>query len=526
MKRIWVAFAAFALAVCAQYPGQYPPGGGYPGGSPYPGGRYPGNDPSQRRPPRTSPGSPSKRGGSKETPIITTTFGMLRRYSPQQLVIEADDHRIVWFRVSSDTKFEQKDGSATEAAKWQPGDQISVDSTEDPEGRFTAVTVKFDKPGLPKDRAEAARTWDLPRAQASSPSSSKVITKDGDERPRLRRNDPEPKSEPAAEPVQTATAQSPAAPAEEPAQPERPATTMRPPDAQLDDDDPGRPVLRRGIPKPRPQTRRASTSAGESSSAPAIMTQAPAAETPVAPPVAPPAEEPKEDELIAKARAASAEFSTTLPNFFCNQSTTRYQTNNPKRGWDPVDMVTAEVTYEDGREDYKNIKVNGKPAKGSMIEIGGSASTGEFGTILRDLFSPSTAADFRRSGTDSISGRDAVTFKFDVPRERSHWRVEGTSQLYYPAYKGSLWIDRETGRVLRIEMQGRQMPQLFSFDTVETAVDYAAVRLGTAQSFLLPVNAEMLSCQRGSNYCSRNKIEFRNYKKYGAESDVTFTDVK
>ena len=524
------------MPVFAQYPGQYPPGGQYPGGR-YPGGRYPGttypgNDPTQRRPTSGSPAPRGKRGSSKEAPIVTTTFGMLRRYSPQQIVIEADDHRIVWFTVTSDTKFEQKDGGAADPAKWQPGDQISVDSTADPEERFAAVSVKYDKAGSASDRSAALRTWDLPRRTVAAASSSKVITKDGDERPRLRRNDSssEPKAEEAKElpPDQPGATQQRQEQADAAAVPDRPSTTIRPPDAAPDEDDPGRPVLRRGVPKPRRTNTRASSSSGESGSGPAILTEpaAPAEAPAVASHAAGPAtSEAKEDEMITKARNAAEQFSTTLPNFFCNQSTTRYQTDSPKRGWDALDMVTAEVAYEDGRESYKNIKVNGKPAKGSMQEIGGGASsTGEFGTILRDLFDPSTAADFRRSGTDSIGGREAVTFKFDVPRERSHWRVEAPSQLYYPAYKGSLWIDRETGRVLRIEMQGRAMPQLFPFDTVETAVDYSSVKLGTQQAYLLPVNAEVLSCQHGSSYCSRNKIEFRNYRKYGAESDVKFGD--
>ena len=68
------------------------------------------------------------------------------------------------------------------------------------------------------------------------------------------------------------------------------------------------------------------------------------------------------------------------------------------------------------------------------------------------------------------------------------------------------------------------MPLLFPFDTVETATDYDFVRLAAPQPFLLPVNAEVLSCVRGSRLCSRNRIEFRNYRKFGADTDVTFAD--
>jgi len=63
---------------------------------------------------------------------------------------------------------------------------------------------------------------------------------------------------------------------------------------------------------------------------------------------------------------------------------------------------------------------------------------------------------------------------------------------------------------------------LFPFDTVETSADYDFIRLGTSGPYLLPVEAEVLSCVRGTSICSRNKIEFRNYRKFGAQSDITF----
>jgi hypothetical protein len=56
---------------------------------------------------------------------------------------------------------------------------------------------------------------------------------------------------------------------------------------------------------------------------------------------------------------------------------------------------------------------------------------------------------------------------------------------------------------------------------VESATDYEYVRIGERQ-FLLPVHAETLICQRGTNICSRNNIDFRNYHKYTGEADIKF----
>ena len=46
-------------------------------------------------------------------------------------------------------------------------------------------------------------------------------------------------------------------------------------------------------------------------------------------------------------------------------------------------------------------------------------------------------------------------------------------------------------------------------------------RLGERE-FLLPVHAETLTCVRGTSNCSRNVIDFRNYRKYSGESTITF----
>jgi hypothetical protein len=203
--------------------------------------------------------------------------------------------------------------------------------------------------------------------------------------------------------------------------------------------------------------------------------------------------------------------------------TTRFESDRPKDGWQAHDTISADLAYENGRESYTNVKLGNKPQK-SMEDVGGSWSTGEFASLLDDLFHPATAATFRRSGQDTIAGRSATTFKFDVPRERSHWRVMVAAQLYYPAFRGTVWIDRETSRVLRLEMESRNMPLLFPLVKVETAVDYEFVRLAATQPFLLPTTSEVLSCEQGSSRCTRNRIEFRNYRKFGAESGITFDE--
>ncbi len=226
--------------------------------------------------------------------------------------------------------------------------------------------------------------------------------------------------------------------------------------------------------------------------------------------------------MIEKAKDVAESFTETLPNYICQQFTARFVNTSHITSWQAQDVVSAEVVYESGRESYRNLAINGKPIKKGMEELSGSWSTGEFGTLLRDLFSPATAATFRYRKDSLIAGMTAALYDFSVERDHSHWRIQVASQSMFPAYKGSVWIEKKSGRVLRIEMQTRNMPSEFPLDKVETAADYEYVRIGGVQQFLLPVHSETLSCQRGTNMCSRNAIDFRNYKKYSGEASITF----
>ena len=511
---------AIAASLSAQigYPGGGYPGGGYPGG---PGGPMGGGGPIGGGRGKTTGSTPSNSKGRKDAPPVITTTGILRLVAGNQFVLEADDHRIITYRAG-DKMTVQKDGKPAELASFATADHLSVDSTADDMGYFTATGVTFTAAGSTRERAEASRTWDLPNLASSNARRAAENKRSGngdDERPTLRRKDDAAPPQPSAS-TQPATAP----PAVAGPDDDRPTTLIRPNDPTPDADDPGRPELRRGKPAPRVSARNTepeSPSLAPSSSVPPPSGPGNSADAAAAVPDYIPVQE---DPIIVKAKEAAAAFVGVLPNFFCRQLTTRYESDRPKDGWQAIDTISADLAYENGHESYTNLKVGNKAQKGSMEGVGGSWSTGEFASLLDDLFDPGTAATFRKSGQDTISGRSATTFKFDVTREHSHWRIIMAAQLYYPAFRGTVWIDRETSRVLRLEMESRNMPLLFPLAKVEEAIDYDFVRLATPQPFLLPTVSEVLSCQQGSSHCSRNRIEFRNYRKFGAESGITYDD--
>ena len=505
VRLVLVGVLAASLSAQIQFPGS---GGPFPGGG---GGPIGGGGGGRRG--KNTDSTPSK--GKKDTAPVTTTTGVLRAVAGNQFVIEGDDHRIITYKAG-DKMTVTRDAKPVELSSFAIADHISVDSTADDMGFFTATGVTFNMPGTAHERDLASRTWDLPNLGTASakPVAAAKRGDDDDDRPTLRRG----KDDDAAAPQQKASA----VPAPAPVEPEPealPTTLIRPSDPPPDSDDPGRPQVRRGKPAPRVS---ASNTEPEPVSTPSrAASTARAAEPPSAPvqayiPV-------EEDPIVVKARAAAAEYVGALPNFFCRQLTTRYDSDRPKDGWQAHDTIAADLAYENGHENYTNIKVGSKTVK-SMEEVGGNWSTGEFASMLDEVFDPDSATTFRKTGPDTINGRSATTFKFEITRERSGWRISDGGQLYYPAMRGTIWIDKETSRVLRLEKETRNMPLLFPLVKVEVAVDYDFVRLSTPQPFLLPTTSEVLSCEQGSTHCVRNRIEFRNYRKFGAESGITFDE--
>lgn len=489
MKTLVLCLAAAGMAA-AQFPYPYPGGnpGGYPPGYPSP---YPGRTPY----PGAGGGVPAPKSGGKQpknsknqNQPLPNFRGKVKQMDAKSISLELDDYRVMEFRVTGKTKF-TKNGEDLKNPKFNPGDQISVEASEEPDNSMTAVNVYWEK------AASAAATED-------KDSKDPVVDTWKDV----------PKEAPQAAKGPTP-----------------------PPAAPRDLSDPGPPELKRGKPAARPET---ATPEPEPTPAAPVQTASNSVPLPAVnlpPSVLPRSERPEdqvarpvrhEDALIQKAAEAALEFTETLPNYVCQEMMARSMSETQPPNWRPQDVIAMEVVYESGKENYRNITLNGKPTNKPLSELGGAYSTGEFGTVLIDLFSPATAAEFHQRGESRIAGVNAKLYGFDVKRENSHWDLHFGPQTYSPAYTGSVWIDPSTNRVLRIEMEAEGLPKDFPADHVESATDYQYVRLGGTQQFLLPVHAETLSCQRGTPYCSRNMIDFRNYHKYTGESTVEFGPVK
>lgn len=543
---------ALALIVCSDIPlfAQF--------GNPYPGIGFPGGGISL-------PGV-SRRGGNQQNGPTDSVNGKIKRISSSQLVITTDDGRDLNIALDRSTRYYDISGNNAKYGDFDNGDTVSVDAVLDNQNFYHGRRVTMQRKYSPSDSTVSSNSDSgsrnsgssnddpdrpvLKRAggssgSSSSASSSSSSNNDDPDRPVLRR------ASSGASPDSADTSSSTVASARTNSRPrysddnDSSAISQRP--VPREADDPGPPVLRRNAPARVDNTPPAGAGSSDSvSGRPSIKAEdANGVTLRPAPPVIdsgaarssgdssetyassrPPMRR-SGDPVIDSARDAAFEFIDTLPNYIVKQYTTRYQTDTAhgnRTSWQALDVVTADVVCENGKESYKNLLINGKAPR-DAIEKSGSWSTGEFATILQGILHPSTDADFHNKRSTTIANRAAYRYDYSVEQSRSMWHVTASSESYIPGYTGSIWIDKETYRVLRIEMSAVNMPRSFPLDAVESAVDYDYVLIGE-QKHLLPVHSEALSCMRGTAECTRNVIEFRNYKKFTADSSITFGDDK
>jgi hypothetical protein len=238
----------------------------------------------------------------------------------------------------------------------------------------------------------------------------------------------------------------------------------------------------------------------------------------------PPPSKDEQDRIIAEARNNALNYTDRLPDYICLQVTRRYiDPTGLEMDWLKYDEIKTRVSYVEDRENYEVISVNNRVVDSDIRKLGGATSTGEFGTMLRALFEPKTAAQFTWARHSLLRGRGVYVFSVRVPRRRSDWRLSvEPHDVYVTGYNGLVYIDKETERVLRLYMKAEGIPADFPMQEAETRLDYDFIDI-SGNSFLLPLKARVR--MRQDKMLARNEVEFRLYRKFSAEATISFDEI-
>ena len=241
-----------------------------------------------------------------------------------------------------------------------------------------------------------------------------------------------------------------------------------------------------------------------------------------------------QQQMVTAARNYVAQTLPRLPNFLATRTINRYD-DSPfalKKGEWPVragmhlvDTSSREISVRDERE-------NQPPTQGSAVwqQQLGLISGGEFGTTLGMILTDTMQGKIEWSHWEDAAKPVAV-FRYSVPGSASHFELisalkreaavegfaapaggRGTASIQTrpnanpsritmvrtrPAYHGYIWVDPESGTVLRITMEA-ELKESDPFKRAAMLVSYGPVQIGDAK-FICPVRSLALSMAAGDS---------------------------
>ncbi len=227
-----------------------------------------------------------------------------------------------------------------------------------------------------------------------------------------------------------------------------------------------------------------------------------------------------------------------LPNLLCIESILRFDDNALRSTENArilgklhfLDLITAQVTYSQGDETVAVKAVNGKPFTGSHAF--GITTSGEFGNEIVALMQPKTRTKASWSHWELLHGKRMAVFQYSVLANNSQYflsfgcagtKVESVRAAYY----GLLFIEPETGTIVRITRRTQGLPASFPTKQADTAIEYGPVSIG-GESYMLPIRSvtdavSPAGCDNASRAMpmhTLNEIRFTSYRLFQAESKL------
>jgi hypothetical protein len=258
----------------------------------------------------------------------------------------------------------------------------------------------------------------------------------------------------------------------------------------------------------------------ELSEASASLAVTPPPPPPPPKPVIPPPDSVEQARILHEILDKARSYSASLPNYLCVQVTRRRVDPSGTENWRLVDTIQEQLSYFDRQETYKVAMINGRAvANVSHDQLGGAVSSGEFGTIFTEIFAPETETEFDWDHWATLRGRRMYVFSYRV-RRQLYGIYDGESHRSIKSgYHGLIYADRDNHTVMRWTLQCDDIPSDFPVRDVKLDVNYDFIKIAD-QEFVLPLKTEIRS-SRG-RYLSWNEAEFHLYRKFGADTSITF----
>jgi hypothetical protein len=228
---------------------------------------------------------------------------------------------------------------------------------------------------------------------------------------------------------------------------------------------------------------------------------------------------------VAQACEAAYQMKDSMPNFVCDLKVKRAQVVPPRvvpSATFPrrTDIVTAEVTYLNGKEEFGDVRINNKPADNAEALHASNWTSGEFSPPALIVLAGRSIPTFTFHDEKIVAHAPRLDFDYSVPQQNSSWRWTFFGRSYRPAFHGSLSIDKQTGFVRNFTMIADGLPSDVPYSRVTVSTDYDSVAITGLGVYQLPVRAVITACQRGFRDCDQNVKEFFACRRFAAKARI------
>jgi hypothetical protein len=234
----------------------------------------------------------------------------------------------------------------------------------------------------------------------------------------------------------------------------------------------------------------------------------------------PPPDSVRQQQILDEIKQYAMTYTDNLPNFICLQVTRRFVDFNSSDHYRLVDTVNAQLSYTEGKENYRLVSVNNRVVSMGMEQLGGAVSVGEFGSLMKGIFDAKSEAEFGWDHWATLRGKRMAVFNYFIDSGHSSYSIEyNREQRIITAYRGLVYADEYTGAISRITFTAVDIPRSFPVNEATEILDYDDVNI-SGQPYICPLKADLR--MRAGREKTKNEIEFRLYRKFGTESNIVY----
>ncbi len=221
-----------------------------------------------------------------------------------------------------------------------------------------------------------------------------------------------------------------------------------------------------------------------------------------------PLEEAEQKKLIGDVSARALQYSKELPDFVCTEIMRHnVDPTATSRKWKLLDTVHEEITYQEKKEEFREVLNNGKKTD-SGSRPNGFISPSDFSDFVSWVFDPKYKAVFQWTKWDSLRGHRVHELAYVIPQQESQLTV-GKKQTRAQMI-GTVDVDADTAALLKITVVAMGLPKKGDVQAASFELNYDYAKIGD-HYYLLPLKADAQS--REGHTLTWNEFEFHDYRK-------------